>query len=635
MKRLLSTSTILLLAASAVAVAQPAERRVSKDRPYRGHPITKGQREQPALAKPIRGTLRLRDGAIATGLSGFYDYQSNGGSPSYLAVRRGNPDVLVTTFMISSDASGIDAANAARRVGYAYSADGGVTWTTTSSIFELRLGFPALQLDAGGRPFVAAHGDLGEGDRSFLFVSSAIGAVNDYYPLAELPLLTESGRNGGVAWPSFVLTKDGSKAIVVGSYSNDEDQPEAPLQVTTVSLADGATQARWRNLVDSTLSNTSGGRTVVSRAESGRIGVAWYKYQLDEADNGWGIYYTQSDDDGATWSTPVAVLGGERVVSDYNIDGDPDTLSAGANLDLAFRGDEPQVTFTGNVNGLIQFANVMFWSPSTGLRTVAMSNQVPGLGGYGIPLSKRQQNMGSIAYPTLSVGDDGRHVVVAFSAISQTADEGGSIVEDVVSSEGFQYYRVWGVGSEDGGLNWGEPFIIQDFAEKGTDSASIEYPSASETARVSSGTLTLPITYQARRSPGMYIYTGSGTSATEAGPMTETGQYFQNFTVTPSMFKSTAAADEQTSITSVRAELLPNRTAGPAALELTLPRAAMLDVSIVDALGRVVAHPLDRTQAQAGMTRVQIDASGLAAGLYHCVVRHDGGVETMKLAVER
>jgi hypothetical protein len=50
-----------------------------------------------------------------------------------------------------------------------------------------------VQLGANGAPYIAAHGNLGEGDRSFLFVSSAAGAVDDYYPLAEMPLLTASG----------------------------------------------------------------------------------------------------------------------------------------------------------------------------------------------------------------------------------------------------------------------------------------------------------------------------------------------------------------------------------------------------------------------------------------------------------
>jgi len=634
MKRLLTASTLLLMSASALSVAQPADRRITRDRPA-GIRLTLPKKPEKAALKPVRGTLRLRGGAAATGLTGFYDYQSNGASPGYLAIRRGTPDVLVTTSMVSAEAGSIDAASAARRVGYAYSADGGVTWVTTSSIFDLRLGFPMLQLDNGGRPFVAAHGDLGEGDRSFLFVSSGIAGIGDYYPLAELPLETASGRDGGVAWPTFVLTKDGSKAVVFGSYSNDDDQPEAPLQVATVAISDGATQQRWRDLADSTLTNTSGGRTVAARAESGRIGIAWYKYQLDEADGDWGIWYSQSDDDGTTWSAPVEVLGGSRVVDDYMIDGDPDTLSAGANLDLVFRGEEPQITFTGNVNGLIQFANVMFWSPSTGLRTVAMSNQVEGLGGYQIPLQKRQQNMGSLAYPTISVGDNGRHVVVAFTAIAQRAEGDGTLIEDVVSEAGFQYYRLWGVGSADGGRTWGTPFIIQDFAEKGTDSASIEYPAAAETARVVGGALELPIVFQARRYPGMYIYTGSGTTATDPGPMSECSQYFQRFTVTPSMFQSTSSVDAPTAGLAATAELLPNRTSGATTLEIALPRQSSLDVTIVDPLGRVVARPLVAASAASGTNRVPIDASALNAGLYHCVVRHEGGVLTTRLEVVR
>jgi hypothetical protein len=634
MKTFLLPATALALLASTTLIAQPAERKIST---YTNRPPVRTSASKYRIARKVvvGRELRLRGGATPTGLTGYYDYQSNGGSPGYLVVRRGTPDVIVTTYMDADDGTSIDNANASRRTGYAFSADGGATWTNTRSIFDLRLGFPYLQTTPSGRPFIAAHGDLGDGDRSFLFASGEIGGVNDYNPLAELPLTTESGREGGVAWPTFVITKDGSKAVVIGSYSNDIGQPEAPLQVATVSLVDGATEQRWRNLADSAISTTSGGRAVAAVSESGRIGVAWYRFETDEDDRAWGVYYAESADNGATWSAPVAVLVGEQVYAALNINGDVDTLSAGANLDLAFRGDEPQLVFTGNLNGLLQFANVLYWSPATGLRVIAMSHDAPGLGAYSIPLSKRQQNMASIAYPTVSVGDDGRHVVVAFSAVAQTADVDGDLIEDAVSDDGFQYYRLWGVGSADGGRNWGRPFVIQNFAEKATDSASIEYPSAAETARVSAGSMELPLVFQARRYPGMFIYTGSGDSQTDAGPITECSQYFQRFVVTPAMFLAASSIAHDGAINGVDATLYPNRTSSVASLELTLARASTIDVRLVDALGREVARPVENRPTSAGVERIHIDATGLAAGIYHCVVRHSDGVVTEKLEVVR
>src|SRR5687767_8641288 len=49
--------------------------------------------------------LNLRGGAVATGLHGFYDYQSNGGSPEYIIVRPGEWNTIYTTFMNSLDGS--------------------------------------------------------------------------------------------------------------------------------------------------------------------------------------------------------------------------------------------------------------------------------------------------------------------------------------------------------------------------------------------------------------------------------------------------------------------------------------------------------------------------------------------------
>lgn len=617
-------------------LAQQPERLVSPvtvARPRTDAALTPTPKSSPALLRVVGRQLDIGSDANATGLTGYYDYQSNGGSPGYLARYRSpenSGDIYVTTFMNAQDANGVDALNASRRVGYAYSFDGGLTWGRTTSIFDLRLGFPYVQVSNAGIPYIAAHGNLGDGDRAFMFASGEIRGVDDYYPLAELPLRTASGRDGGVAWPSFVLSD--ARAVVIGSYSNDIDQPEAPLQVATVNIGDGSSEPTWRNLADSMLSNTSGGRALVARSTSGRIGAAWFKHQLDSNDATWGVYYAESTDGGTTWSSAVAVLSGESIIGDLSINGNADTLSAGSNIDLAFRGEEPQIVFTGNLNNLLQFANVLYWSPSTGLKMVALSHSEQGLGAYSIPLEKRQQNMGSIAYPTISVGDDGRHVVVAFSAVSQTIDAGGNMVDNAVSEDGFQYYRIWGVGSADGGRTWGRPFVIQDFAEKATDSASIEYPSALELSKVTAGTLELPIVYQVKRYPGMYAYTGSGDNATDRGPITEASQFFQRFIVTPSMFRSTAAADPETAA-STGVSLHPNRASTVSALELQLERASGIDVRIVDALGREVAHPVVDETLNAGRHRIQLDVAGLPAGRYLCVVRHGRGVTTRVLEV--
>lgn len=632
-KSLLLTTLALYAAGSAIGFAQTAERMITPPRPVQPKFRPFAPKYLNPL-KPVLRELRLRDGAVTTGLTGFYDYQSNGGSPGYITVLPGTPEYLLTTYMTASDGSSVDAANASRRVGYAYSGDGGLTWVSTTSIYELRLGFPYLQVSAAGIPYIATHGDLGAGDRAFIFATSELNAVENFFPFAELPLRTQSGRDGGVAWPSFVLNGDASTATVLGSYSNDEGQPLSPLQVASVSMGDGSTHATWANLTDSLVSTTAGGRAIIARSPAGKIGAAWFKYELDSNDNSWGVYYAESNDGGQTWSAATPVLIGEQMLDEVNINGNVDTLTAGSNLDLAFRGEEPQLVFTGSLNNLLQFANVMYWSPSTGLRMIAMSHQVPGLGAYLMPLEKRQQNMGSIAYPTVSVGDDGRHVVVAFSAASQTIDEQGNFVDDAISAEGFQYFRVWGVGSSDGGLSWGVPFIIQDFAEKGSDSASIEYPCAAEIAHVNNGTFDLPLVFQARRYPGMYTYTGTGDAATEQGPINECSQFYQRFVVTPSMFRSTSSAEREV-VSELSAEIYPNRTSSIASLRVVLARATELDVTLVDALGRLIAHPVNAKMYGAGRHNVQIDAGGLPSGSYHCIVRHDAGVVARRLEVIR
>jgi hypothetical protein len=631
---------ILSLALGTTALAQnydPSIQRSSRKIPARALE-SRTERISPLLpsdadAKPLT-PLELRGGAVPTGLGGFYDYQSNGGSPGYLYIRAGEWDRIYTTFMNSLQGGNEDEISASRRVGYAYSSNGGSSWISNRAIQETRLGFPSLTVTSEGLPVIAAHGDLGTGDQSILYMTPGATELSSFFMVSQLPQAAASGKENGVIWPQVVMAKDEATAVVLGSYNNNLEgkEPYAPLQLVTMDINSGEVPAHWGLLTDSATSVTSGGRTAIARSSSGKLAAAWYRLPLDSNDNENGIYISESTDDGATWSTATPVLVGEISISDFNINGDVDTLSAGTNLDLAYLGDEPQLVFTGNMNGFLQFGNILYWSPSKNLKMITLSHQVPGLGAYGIPLDHRQSNMGSLAYPTISVGDDGQHVVVAFSAVSQTLNEAGDAYTSVISELDYLYYRVWGVGSPDGGQNWGRPFIIQDFAGAESDSASIEYPVASEVGRMVDGSFELPLTFMARRYPGMYTGMQDGEIA---GPITETLQYFQRFTVTPTMFTNVSATPS-TPITvaerfSVR--VVPNVTAGSTEVVATLPSSGRVDVRLYTLLGEQV-YATSRA-GQTGIERIPLDLRDVPAGTYRCAIYQNGYTTSAQIVVAR
>ena len=78
----------------------------------------------------------------STSLSGFYDYQSNGGSIQQIRVNPANGNIDVT-FMLADDSTAAGL-NSGRRTAYAFSSNGGTIWSNFSNtrVPSRRSGFP-------------------------------------------------------------------------------------------------------------------------------------------------------------------------------------------------------------------------------------------------------------------------------------------------------------------------------------------------------------------------------------------------------------------------------------------------------------------------------------------------------------
>jgi hypothetical protein len=241
-----------------------------------------------------------------------------------------------------------------------------------------------------------------------------------------------------------------------------------------------------------------------------------------------------------------------------------------------------------------------------------------------------------LAYPTISVGNDGQHILVAFSAVEQHLNETrDTILPGTVSPDGFFYYRVWGVGSADNGVTWGQPFLIQDFAGNGTDSASIEYPSLNESSRVIGDNFEMNLVFQARRFPGMYAFTA--TNAT-AGPVSEVGQYFQRtqlpktlFQPVPTSVKVIPTGASKLAIT----RSYPNPAMSRMMLDYDLASSGPVTVKIVNVLGDELLIPINGEQSSAGSYTKVVDLSTLPAGPYRIVLTQNGVSTSQPLSIVR
>jgi hypothetical protein len=582
----------------------------------------------PYASSSAPAPLNLRGGAVATGLHGFYDYQSNGGAPEYIAIRPGSWSTIYTTFMNSSSGASTDDISASRRVGYAYSTNDGATWTSTLAISEFKLGYPDIEVSAEPVPYIAAHGDVGAGNQVFVFGNPTPAQTSGFIALAELPGTTANGLSDrGVIWPAFELDQAETHGLLAAAYFSDADHPANPLQVASVDLVTGTAPERWSAIQDSLHSTASGGRYVLAKSPSGRLGVAWFHSfaTTDNPDPEFGIYFSESTDGGATWSNPEGALVGDVLIND-NVD----TLSPGANIDGAYVGEDFQLTFTGSMNSLLRFGNIVHWSHANGAKVIALTNQVPGLGAFELAPNLRQSNMGTVSYPTMSVAEDGQHVVVAFSAVDQRPSEVEGEFVSVASELGFLYYRLWAVGSSDGGRTWGDPFIVQDHSGSGTDSASIEYPSAATTARMVGSDFELNVVFQGRRHPGQYA---SVAADQDSGPIEEVHQYFQRFMVTPAMFQSSSSAPLEIGRTTGLTinTVAPNPAHGRLSVAFSAARPGEVRARIIDNLGRIVAS--SDSHRETGLHTQTFDVGGLPAGSYRVVIEQNGAVASAPVVV--
>ena len=551
-----------------------------------------------ALSKPAQGPpLNLRNGAVPNGLQGFYDYQSNGMSPGWIRVNPDNPDEIHMVYMRADDGSVFENISPSRRVGYTVSTDGGKTWNPVSDVSgtNLRLGFPYLGLadiGSGVAPLIATHGDPNNVGVQTLFYS---GTGSTFAKIFEMPRLTAGGRDGdagaGAIWPSFATHGDDPFVQeVIASLSFREGENAAPLQVSSADFNESS--AEWANLGDSILTAVSGGRYVISRSPSGKLGIAYHQFANFGAGNTSLLNFTESTDNGETWST-IEIIFNEETIEFENLNGDEDTLQLGTTLDFVYMGEDPHIVFERSINGLFRTERISHWSRSSNKITDIATTDLSVLRGIENHPRNTFQPGGamSMSYPSISVGDDGKHIVVAFMSEGQTQN-----LELVVSDANFGYQRIWMVGSQDGGETWGDPRVLQDWAGDESDSASCEYPSLNEICRVDteSGNVTVDMAFQARRFPGMYAFiindidaNTPGDQPADRGPLSETFQYFQRSDLTPAWFGSASSVDDLVELNNgLNITSVPNPAQGVVELQYSLEKSGTLSIDIFNTLGQ-------------------------------------------------
>ncbi len=598
--------TLLLSALLLMSVATFASGRDKKRNPETTAKIVKFDETTAAATAStiekngfVQATENLNFNGTPTGLTGFYDYQCNGGAVKYIAVNPSDASKIHVTYMLSTDSAN---ANATRRTGYAFSSDSGATWNSIASVSGIREGFPSLTILNTGTEHlgvVACHNQpTGQRLLSRAYIDGSEGGLSFTGYAPDDPGAT---LGGNIIWPYITAKPDGSKMYMMSSFSG------GPGTVHMVQF-DGAlgqfgTHGPALATEDGDTLDPGGRYNVVVSPSGNKVTM----YHLGGPEENY-ISFSESTDGGATFPafkrltklTPASP--GIGVITTQT-----DSIAPWIGCDAVYRGENLAFVFsTGRYVGTgYQFIGqgIWFWSQATGFVNVVDTNKIqaifPGWEGYIRPAGARQQtNHFPIDYPSIGVTpNNDLHCVF-------------TVARRDTSAQGFNYYTVAYTKSTDGGASWSNPVLLENDATQ-----DFRYPSIAE---FNPNNNFVNIVYQQDPVPGSSAFSDNA-------PISRARLLFRRFSTLSSRDNRTAKVE------AYRLEQnYPNPFNPTTVISYQLPVASEVSLKVYDVLGREVMSLVNGRQ-DAGAYNITLNAANLSSGVYFYRLQAGNFVSTKKM----
>jgi len=515
--------------------------------------------------------------SVLSGRSGSgYDLQSNG-STQNIWYDLNNPGYIHAAFCYS----GVDDNAWADRTSlYFGSIDGGATWFELGAVpvnngSTGRSGFPSIIGTSTGSAVISDHNNAnGHPTRSSIFIDNSGFEYNftEYNPGA-LP-----NGQGDAIWPKLAISPN--DALVFASSISGGDS----FYVNTLV---GGTFSGWQ-ILNGDQAETHG----LNYSNGGKVGLAWIG-GLGQDGN---AYYTESTDDGLTWSTPVTVW---TAVPDPAVPGDIYGPIRG--VDVNFYGEEPVVVFVSGwqtTSGSYypgRESEVIMWSPTINggvAKTIADTNNVPFYANYGVA-----DVCWNMARPVIGRSEVGDYVFVAFQATTGEYWPGAS------SADSTAYFRGMFMMSTDGGENWSDP---EQFTPDATPSLDFRFASIAPVSPYDGvDKITVQLSMQGDPMPAS---TANGWGIM---PPSVTAEYY-HFTADILL---TGVDDNIIANNFTLEQNYPNPFNPSTTINYTLAERSAVTLKVYDVIGNEVATLVNSTE-EAGKYNVKFDASRLSSGLY-------------------
>lgn len=518
---------------------------------------------------------------VPTTLSGFYDYQSNGGAIQHIRVNPANGNIHVI-YMLAEDSLNL---GPSRRTAYAFSSNGGVTWTNFNNVrVPARMsGFPTIDLLRGanaGLPVIANHSAI-TGTQSTIFVDSpeGTGAFSELNAPAVI-----SGTSTQPIWPYIAGTSDGS--VVMAASQNQAN--------VTTGIAHYNRMPNdfsgWTGWVDFPGDVQSGGRYPVQANGTGRVGI------LLNTSNGTAVLgnrWIESTNNGQTWSAPQNVFS-------FRVAGS-DTFNSYVHADFVYNGDTPYMAFTEYITNERDDVNIVFWSPATGFRVAVPWDSTK----YFFDPVNQRFHAFQLGWP--SIGLSGNTIVIAYQGFQRDRD-----------ARNYNYSDLWYVASTDAGMTWGAPQRITN-----TVSTDERYPSVSKWNAPGE----FNMVWSQKSQSGLFAFPGNADTV-------RTSQMFLR--VSPIVIGTTSVGkpDDGLAASFKLSQNYPNPFNPATKIDYTVAREGQVSIKVYNMLGQEVATLLNE-HLSPGTYQVTFDGAGLPSGVYMYTMKAGSYTESRKMILMR
>lgn len=511
----------------------------------------------------------LSDVGLSTTITGFWDFQINGGACEMIRVNPANGNIHVI-MMIAEDSA---LQNDSRRTAYAMSTDNGATWDNFNNVRvpDRRSGYPFLDEGRGsveGATIIANHNAISGGIlQSTIYVDYPEGG-GAFSEIAPPPLIEPTGADEPV-WPAMTCALDGSVIMAPGR-----------LTAITSHITRTTDFVSWSPWFQFPGSDQGSARNVVISNGTGRVAV------LQSAT---GLNMIESTNSGANWpTTPFVIFPPSYIVG-------TDSFSIANGDDAVYDGNNVLVALeAAGLGTTTDEACIYFWSAATGIRLAVPHDTSLFIS----TLNQAQVFQSTLGYPV--IGLSGSTIVIVFTAFQHDVSPGG-----------FNYSDLWWTASDDGGLTWRTPVNLTN-----TPSVDERFPSISKWNPPGFAN----IVWQEKLDPG--------SSVRGERPVTRASQKFLRFPVGTAAVGGTGG-----SATSYRlSQNYPNPFNPSTTIDYTVAKAGRVTIKAYDMLGKEVATILDNSR-QPGSYQITFAASRLPSGVYVYQMKSGSYSESRKMVI--